>query len=352
MAGLLDSLDAPVLAISTSLTIAHVNDAAEAWLGRSRQRLAGRSLHSLEPHGAALAAVAAGVLASPGTATAELGEEAAIRSVNASAWWVGGRLAGVVLLISTPRAVPAGDARADLETLASGLAHEVRNPLAAIRGAGELLAGELAGAPADVRDYVTLILRETRRVDSLFARMLDLGRPPVLARGAVRVGELIHDLALQALALAKARHSRVEVEERFDPALPIVFLDRERIFEALVNLAKNAVEAAPAGSGHLVLEARIEADLRRRDASGRATPLLRLSVRDDGPGLHGVQARVFTPFFTTKAGGTGLGLLLARRAIEAHGGVLLLRDVPPSSEGEPGRGAEAVVLLPLERRDG
>jgi two-component system nitrogen regulation sensor histidine kinase GlnL len=342
----LESLGSPVVGVDLDGRVQFVNDAAESWLGRSRQRLVGVPVESLSPNAGALRAVVEKVRESGMALHASVPHDAAELTVSASPWWQEDRPSGVILLLDAPRVVTPEQGKADIAALAAGLAHEVRNPLAALRGATELLSAELSGdVRADVKEYLELILRETARVDMLVARLLTVGRPLVLQRGDVRGDELIHDLALQAKALAKSRGIPITVEEEYDPGLPQLHADRERLFEALVNLVKNAVEALPEAGGKVRLRAGIDAK-RRRTSSGMRSLLL-IRIADTGPGLGTARDRLFTPFFTTKASGTGLGLLLARRVIEAHGGVLTMRDRPP-----PETGTEVHVLLPLEKDDG
>jgi len=324
---LLDSLDAPVVAVDAALHVCHANDAAERWLGRSRLRLRGMHLSQAAPGLAPL-----GARALTGTCTSvavQDGTDAPVR-VDATPWWDGDAVAGAVLLVHAGASAQA----ADLAEMAAGLAHEVRNPLAALRGAAELLQGGIGD-----NEYLRLILREAGRIERLAVHMTDLARPLPLQPRPLAPAPLLHELAAQTRALAGARGAAIRVEERFDPALPELVADRDRLFEALTNLAKNAVEAAPATGGRVVLEAAMAPE-RRRDAGGRAQPVVRLSVRDNGPGLGAARGRLFTPFHTTKPNGTGLGLLIARRAVEAHGGLLQLLD---AREG----GAEARVLLPV-----
>lgn len=342
---LVDSIDAGVIGVTTALVVAHVNDAAETMLERSRSRLVGRPLADTDP---GLALLAGRVIAGGTAVHEEVATHAGRRLVVASPWWSGGAVRGAVLLVGATRALDATEARDDVAVLAAGLAHEIRNPLAALRGAAELLSQELEGGAAASPEYPALILREAARVDALVARMLDLARPPTFAPVPIPVAELVHELALSARALAGVRRVAVVVEERYDPALPPLRADRARLYEALLNLVKNAVEALPASGGSVLVAAQMESELRRRHAGGRSMSLLRLTVRDDGPGLGGQEPRLFTPFFTTKAGGTGLGLPLARQTIEAHGGVLTVRELTPRDDA-PGRpGTEAIVLLPLE----
>lgn len=342
LAGLLDSLGLPIVAIDRAGVVVRVNDAAEAWLGRSRARLEGRPLAAVEPVGPALAEQARITLDQAIGKRVSVGFPGGRVDVSLEPWWVGAQLEGALVTVHRVAAEAAPVAGGDVAALAAGLAHEIRNPLAAMRGAAELLRGVVAGE--EPREYVELVLRETARVDGLVARMMDLARPPSLLRAPVRVGELLHELALEARALARARDVPCRVDEEYDPALPPLPVDRARLFEALVNLVKNAVEALPAQGGRVRLGARLDPSRHRRGPDGRPVALVQLLVRDDGAGLGAARERLFTPFFTTKPAGTGLGLVLVRKTVEAHGGRLTLRDAEPGTEVE--------VLLPLEPIDG
>jgi two-component system nitrogen regulation sensor histidine kinase GlnL len=344
----LDSIDAPVVATDRDGRVRRLNDAAEVWLGRSRTRALGQALAQIEPWGAPLAPVVTRALEQRMTVHADIAVEGhQPLAIAASPWWSADTLTGVVLLARPPLAVEGNDQRADVATLAAGLAHEVRNPLAALRGAAELLKEELRNISREpvglgVREYLDLILRETARVDSLVGRLLSVATPMPLSRAPVSAGELLHDLALRAKALAHVRGASIALDERYDPALPNLFVDREPLFEGLLNLVKNAVEAVPLAGGKITLQAGLDPD-RRRKISGRPVSLVRITIRDNGSGVGTAKDRIFTPFFSTKSTGTGLGLLLARRVVESHGGLLSLKDNPA-----PEPGAEACILLPLE----
>jgi two-component system nitrogen regulation sensor histidine kinase GlnL len=345
LAGIVDSLDTPLLAIDREGMVRLLNDAAERWLGRSRLRVVGRALALCEPWGNVLAASARRVLDEGRSLEEDLLQGTAALTLTTSPWWEEDAIVGAVLLVQQRQSIPSKQDHSDVAALAAGLAHEVRNPLAALRGAAELLADELGTVGPSVREYVDLILRETGRVDGLVGRLLTVSRPVPLRRTAFRGDEMLHDLAIQSRALAQARGVPVTIEESYDPALPPLQADRDRLFEALVNLVKNAVEALPIGGGQLSFAARLD-PMRRRTASGSRS-LVSFWIRDTGLGLGSARDRLFTPFFSTKPSGTGLGLLLARRIIEAHGGVLTLKDRPGTETG-----AEAHVLLPIEASNG
>jgi two-component system nitrogen regulation sensor histidine kinase GlnL len=135
---------------------------------------------------------------------------------------------------------------------------------------------------------------------------------------------------------------RILYSERFDPSLPAVTADREKITQVLLNLVRNAVEAVRSSPDREIAFVTSVAPLRLRAAGGRTRPLARVSVLDSGSGIpDAMLSRLFTPFATSKANGTGLGLAISKRIVEAHGGRIEVKN-------RPGGGAEANVFLPLE----
>ncbi len=215
---------------------------------------------------------------------------------------------------------------ADLGELAAGLAHELRNPLASISGCVELLRGAQGLSEEDGR-VLGIVLREAGRLDALLTRVLEFSRPSPPARRsadlAVLVGETLDMFAADPAATG------LSLERSLAPA-PAV-LDPDQLRQVVLNLLSNAAQALrDSGKG-----ARIAVGC-APDAGGGAV----LTVEDDGPGIAaGDAARVFTPFFTTKPKGTGLGLAVVQRIVDAHGGSVSLQS-------KPGEGARFVIRLP------
>jgi signal transduction histidine kinase len=193
------------------------------------------------------------------------------------------------------------------ETLLAGIAHEVRNPLGALDLFAGLLAEELAGQPEAA--HVARIRAELASLSKVVEEFLDYARarPPVRER--VELALLVAEVADVAQPLAMARNVSLGVEGTGSARA-----DREQLRRAVVNLVRNAVEAAPAAS---------EVEVVARAADGEAV----IEVRDRGAGLaREARASLFRPFFTTKERGTGLGLALAKKVADAHGGTLALDD--------------------------
>lgn len=225
----------------------------------------------------------------------------------------------------------------DLAAVAAGLAHEVKNPLGGIKGAGQLLAERLAHDP-DASRFTTLITHEVDRVSALLEQLLELTRPPRLRPEAVNV----HRVLQEVLLLEGARASdTLTVDCRFDPSLPAVWADEAQLRQILLNLVKNALDAMER-AGTLTVTTRIETDFHVRHADWKASrQFLSVEIADTGPGIPANdRERIFTPFYTTKAQGSGLGLAITHHLVTQHGGLIKV-------DSEPGCGTRIRVSLPV-----
>lgn len=213
--------------------------------------------------------------------------------------------------------------------LAQNLAHEVRNPLGGLRGAAQLLERRLAD-PA-LKEYTRVIMREADRLTSLVDAMLGPARP--LRRLPLNIHELLEHVG----SLLKAEMG-VDVARDYDPSLPELSLDRDQMVQALLNLARNAVEAA-GPSGRVGFRTRVQ---RQFTLGARLHRLVAcVDIMDNGPGVPPeLLARIFTPLVTTKSGGTGLGLSIAQELVNRHGGLIECTSRPGDTVFS--------VLLPLE----
>jgi two-component system, NtrC family, nitrogen regulation sensor histidine kinase GlnL len=207
----------------------------------------------------------------------------------------------------------------DLRLSPAGLAHEVKNPLTGIKGAAELLAGRL-GADPRAQQYCGLILEGVNRITALVEQVLAASSPQRLSFEPVNIHRVLHQ-ALRMAGLHPHPPDGVTVEQLFDPSLPEISADAAALERIFLNLVRNAAEAIGAG-GTIRLRTRMETEF-RLSAEGRRRQFLRVEVSDSGRGMSATEmAQLFTPFFTTKPSGTGLGLVLSRRIVAAHGGKL------------------------------
>jgi len=330
-----DSVADAIVIVGADGGVVHLNPAAEELFGRSRERAVELPARAL-PGGAQLAVISERARLSQESQSADFPspqDPGVSISVEASPLFDGPTIAGTVVVLRVPRG---GERALNFEALAAGLAHEIKNPLAGLQGSAELLAREAEGS---ARDYALVIAREARRVDGLVRELLDLARPAALQTGPVDIHQVLGDV--RALARGFPGADRVTFHERFDPSLPPVHGDDEKLTQVILNLVKNALEAvAERPEPTISLETSV-ATFRLRAATGRTRPLARVSVQDNGPGIpESMLARLFTPFSTSKPHGTGLGLAISRRIAEAHGGRIDVRN-------RAGGGVEASVYIPL-----
>lgn|GEM_PF-1725578 len=208
--------------------------------------------------------------------------------------------------------------------MAAGLAHEVRNPLGAIRGAAQVLASE--SDPRRSREMLEVIQEESDRLGRVVGEFLDYARPDSSRRERVDLGEL----ARQCLHHFRLSDPTAQSELRVTPGCPAALGDADQLRRAFMNLIRNAREASgPTGS----LRVEIASDHPRKVTA---------RFEDNGPGIPLDRIpRLFRPFYTTKVGGIGLGLALVHRVVEAHGGEILV-------DGRPGLGAAFTLVLPAE----
>ncbi len=220
------------------------------------------------------------------------------------------------------------------QALIRGLAHEIKNPLGGLRGAAQLLEQELPDK--GLREYTRIIMDEADRLQSLMNRMLGPIRP------SRRTEVNIHDVLerVRVLLLAESP-SGPAIRRDYDPSIPELLADSDRLIQAFLNIARNGVAAA-GESGCLVFQTRI---LRQFTIGNRRHRLvLRVLIEDDGPGIPAeLRDRIFFPMVTGTEGGTGLGLPIAQDLINRHKGLI-------ECESQPGK-TRFLVYLPLESTD-
>ncbi|MEW5976315.1 MAG: ATP-binding protein [Acidobacteriota bacterium] len=219
------------------------------------------------------------------------------------------------------------DRLASLGQLSAALVHEVRNPLASIRGAVEALEPEIPSEHPK-REFLDAIHHEIDRLNRLVSEFLHFARPRQPELMPVRPNDVVRSVV--TLVAKEATRSRVQVSMQLDDRLPEVIMDGEQIKQALLNLVLNGIQAMNDGG-------RLEIITKQRGNK------LIIGVRDHGLGIPGeVRDRIFDPFVTTKEGGTGLGLAIAYRLVKQHKAEIRAADAP-------GGGSVFEIELPLQQ---
>ncbi|MEM9395386.1 MAG: ATP-binding protein [Pseudomonadota bacterium] len=207
--------------------------------------------------------------------------------------------------------------------MAEMLAHEIKNPLAGITGAAQLLSMNLKNSDLELTD---LIVAESRRIVKLLEQVEQFGnlRPPSLK--AVNIHDVL-ERARKSATLGFGAH--MSIRESYDPSLPSTFADSDQLLQVFLNLLKNAAEAGSDG-GEIQIRTFYELSLRLRkqDGSGTSVPL-QIEIIDNGPGLpEEISGEIFEPFVSGKENGTGLGLALVSKIISEHDGWIAVDSVP------------------------
>jgi two-component system, NtrC family, sensor histidine kinase PilS len=228
-----------------------------------------------------------------------------------------------------------------ISELSASLAHEIKNPLAAIQSAVEQL-GRNRAADDDTRALTSLVVRESDRLSRLLTEFLDFSRVRVSRWESLDLITLLRD-TVNLVQAHPERAPDVAIEVQADATLPIQG-DDDLLHRAVLNLLLNGVQAVGA-SGRVFLEARMATPDEIPQSLSTEEGVVLVRIRDTGPGMTAeVRERIFTPFFTTKPRGSGLGLPVVHRAIEAHRGVLMV-------DSAPGAGATFTIVLPRTQSD-
>jgi two-component system nitrogen regulation sensor histidine kinase GlnL len=353
-AAVLAGLPDAVIAVDPELRVVFWNAAAEMLIGRSARRAEGRLLKEILRDASVVRRLAETLATGESRSEAEAvvegtdRREVPVSIVTAPLFGRDGEVeAAVVVLRDVSRIrqleaeVRRGETLAAAGRMAVGLAHEIRNPLGAIRGAVQLLAREL-GADSRLTEYTTVLLTEVDRVNRIIEMLLDLGRPVQIRRVPLNLHQLMERVALLNEEAARERH--IALVRRYDPSLPPILGDEDRLVQVFQNLIRNAIEAMKDG-GNLTLSTRVSRDplFGKMDLGAGARSMVEARVADEGPGIPAdVRARIFDPFFTTKPNGLGLGLAICHRIMDEHRGAIQVESVE-------GRGAIVTCFLPVAK---
>lgn len=332
----------PTLMIDTQDRIAHANLAAEVYLGLSERQMRGRDLARFTGEGALVISML-GQVRQHGVSYAQHDIELAWadhkpRLANVQVAPIDGDL---VLLQLQPRSIAekmdrslsSRSAARSVTGMAAMLAHEIKNPLAGISGAAQLLAMNLTD---DDRELTSLIREEAERIGKLLGRVEQFGDLRPVARDPVN----IHDVLSRAKLSAQSGFaSKVRFVEDYDPSLPPTPGDGDQLMQVALNLIKNAAEAVPKIGGMITLRTAYRPGVMLSlPGGGRESLPLEISIIDNGSGVPpDMKSDLFEPFVSSKAAGSGLGLALVSKIVDQHGGVV-------ECESEPGWTAFRLLL--------
>jgi two-component system nitrogen regulation sensor histidine kinase GlnL len=330
------ALPMPVIVVGAQLQLVFVNPAAEQFFQTGAGPLLKQNLKDLIPFGSPVLQLVGQAI----ERRASVGE----RHVDLSTPRHGEHLADVTV---TPLIEPEGTVvitlqerslaqRIDRQLLhrgavrsmhgmASVLAHEIKNPLAGIRGAAQLIEEAL---PANERELTQLIVAETDRIRGLLDRFESFGDTRSFPRAPVN----IHEVLDRVRRIAESSFARnVNFTESFDPSLPRVLGDQDQLIQVFLNLVRNAADALPESGGEITLTTGYRPGVKfgAAVAGERLSLPLEVTVRDNGAGVPAdLMPYIFDPFVTTKRGGSGLGLALVAKIIGDHGGVIECDSIP------------------------
>jgi signal transduction histidine kinase len=206
------------------------------------------------------------------------------------------------------------DRFATVGEMATGLAHEIKNPLAGLSGALELLAEDLSGNPRQA-DVVGEMRHQVARLTNTMESLLSFARPPKAKLRSTDVNATLEKVLF--LVRQQRQVAAIEVAAALDPETPLVLADPSQLEQVFLNLCLNACQAMEGNAGKL--------SVRTRASEGRVS----VDVEDTGPGIpEHVRPNLFKPFFTTKREGNGLGLAISARIVAEHGGNIGYRCPP------------------------
>ncbi len=225
------------------------------------------------------------------------------------------------------------DRLAAIGRLASGIAHEIRNPLGSIKGFAQILKGKLSSDEKNEK-YIDIIVKETDRLNKVVSELLDFARPKEFKLKPIDINSLLRDII--ALVEQDARLQNIKIVKDFTPSLNSLMLDEEQMKQALLNIILNGLQAMDEGG-----ELRITTEIEDKEGG----KYVNLIIADTGVGIDPENLdKLFDPFFTTKGRGTGLGLSIAHRIITEHQGLIEV-------ESQRGKGSTFTIKIPLSPGD-
>ncbi|MBF0196043.1 MAG: PAS domain-containing protein [Magnetococcales bacterium] len=327
-----DVVECSLIVVDTNGIVRNLNLAAERLFGKSDRYIIGEELEKLLPgYPVALDLIQraydlkmpcrlrdAQISPAPGVVVAVSLMASPLRNEN-------GDMAGALLQLEDLEAVEGleddqrlNDTLDSLGNMAMAVAHEVKNPLAGIRGAAQLLEMEIKSKSAIA--CTELIRTEVDRISLLLDKLLGLADEQLINKKELNIHEIL-DHVIQVCS-----HGSIIPVRDFDPSLPNINGDRDQLIQLFLNLVQNAIEANSNG-GEVIISTRMSS--RIRSERGQRRHFIVVEVKDNGPGiLPALMQKIFLPFITSKHQGTGLGLAISQKIINEHEGMIEVKSKP------------------------
>ncbi|MFQ5466134.1 MAG: nitrogen regulation protein NR(II) [Thermodesulfobacteriota bacterium] len=366
-----ESLGEGVIVVDPGRRVRVFNQAAEKITEVSRSAVLGRPVSDVFGGGEALVGMLTKTL-TEGRLFAEYEESLTRRFsgplpvgiTTSQVFGPAGELTGVAALVkdlSGIKSLEKGSLRKErlayIGAFAANLAHEIKNPLSGIRGVAQLLARRAKDEKTG--EFAGVIIREADRLGGILNGMLDFARPARLDVKPFNIHRVLDSVILlieqgeEGGGGEGAAGRPPEIRKEYDPSIPEVLGDESRLTQVFLNLVKNAREAVST-DGSIRVVTRVATDFHLAAAAGggggggeikagrqRRRLMASVEIRDNGCGIRAENMeKIFTPFFTTKQGGSGLGMAITLKIVKEHGGLLQI-------DSAPGRGTSVVVYLPL-----
>jgi len=350
----LENLDRAVIAIDAQGVIQLFNPAAELNTGYSERQILGRRYDDIFTFDNEFTYLIQAALENGRSISTQehvmlrrpIGKPLPVTISVAPIFVEQGKIDGAVLIIrdmspvvKLEEAVRRADRMTMLGTMSAGLAHEIRNPLGGIKGAAQLMAMEL---PEDspLNEYIEVMIREVDRVDGIIEELMNLSRPRSAENSAVNLSKVLNDIVL--LQKEAHRDKNIQFILNLDPSIPELIGDERLLTRLFLNLIKNAAEAIE-DTGAVTISTRMTSEYQTRSEADRPASLIHIEIKDNGTGIPPeTMKRLFTPFFTTRKSGNGLGLVMCQKIITEHDGFIKV-------DSDPAGGTSFSVYLPLRR---
>jgi len=355
LTGVLDAVLAGIVVVDTDCRIELLNSAACRILETSAEASAQQSIERLFDDGSAIPGMVRRVIQTGGSTSENefliprrFAADLIVDVTASPLFGEAGPPSGAVLVLrdrtiqnSLEKVIEDRESIAAFGSIAAGIAHEVKNPLGGIRGAAELLISRTE--EPRTREIAEMIVREVHRIAALVDDLMVFTQGEAVKFAPINIHRIL-DEVLDLVSLDPISEG-VAIERVYDPSIPELMADGDRLAQVFLNLARNAVQAMENAGGKLTVRTRMPLDHRLARFDGTPIPTLLISISDTGRGIPAdVLHKLATPFFTTRPDGLGLGLAVSRNWVMRHGGTLNI-------ESREGEGTTVQVALPLRRAE-